>query len=653
MIQKLEYDKVKEKVQSYAMSYLGRRHAAGMEPQQDMKRIQRLLEEAQEARAVIAHGASVPIPSLEGLEKIMDLLGKGYSLDVAELTCIAQFLESTQQLKKFMIKRLPVAPRVSGYAQALETLDGLLDEIRRCLRNGFVVDSASRQLGKIRKEIGVVEERLKKRLESIMQKYRNYLQESVVSLRGDRYVIPIKRAYKKQVEGSVLDESASGQTVFVEPAGVSGLQQELALLRSEETLEITRILSSLTGLVEDNQWALEGNLRVVGDYDFLFAKAKYGNEIGGISVPLNDVGRVDIRGGRHPLLGSQAVPLNFSIGQSYRALLITGPNTGGKTVSLKTVGLLSLMAQSGLLVPVEEGSTFTVFSDILVDVGDGQSIEQSLSTFSAHIRNVIDILAAAGGKTLVLLDELASGTDPGEGIALSIAVLEELYRRKATIVATTHFNEIKDFAAHTAGFQNARMEFDLETLQPLYRLRLGEAGSSYAFVIAQKLGFPESLILRSRQIAKEKPLFDGNEESSPRLRATENAPQPICLTEDHSLRKHEDVRVSAGSPAVDTSREQEELSRGVQIGDRVWIHPLKRSGIVHSAPDARGNVDVLVQKQKMTFNLKRIAPYLSREQLYPDDYDLDIVLESKDVRKKRKIMAKRHVTGLAIEHPPE
>ncbi|WP_409344765.1 endonuclease MutS2 [Paenibacillus sp. MBLB4367] len=508
-MKRLEYDKIKEKLADYAMSYLGKAHVSNMHPLGDIKRIERMLNETDEARTIIDHGASVPIPSLEGLEPVMQLVGTGYVLSETELTHIARLVESTGQLMRFMEKREPVAPTVSGYAKSLHELKGLRQEIERCVRHGRVDDHASKELAKIRSKIAIAEERIKKKLESAMNKYRSYLQETVVSMRNGRYVLAVKKEHRRQVAGTVLDESASGQTVFMQLHDIAGQQLELAELRAEEAVEEGKVLGMLTGLVEDSKHELEVNLETIGHYDFLFAKAKLAKTYEGRKVALNTEGRIAIRSGRHPLLGSKSVPLDFRIGGAYRSLIITGPNTGGKTVSLKTIGLLTLMAQSGLLVPVGENSKLAIYTNVAADIGDGQSIEQSLSTFSSHIRNVIDILKTAGPSTLVLLDELATGTDPGEGVGLSIAVLEELHRRGTTVVATTHYNEIKNFAGRTPGFQNARMEFDTETLQPLYRLRIGEAGQSYAFFIAQKLGMPEAIVERSRQIADGRRLRKG------------------------------------------------------------------------------------------------------------------------------------------------
>ncbi|UUZ90634.1 hypothetical protein LJK87_32815 [Paenibacillus sp. P25] len=312
-------------------------------------------------------------------------------------------------------------------------------------------------------------------------------------------MLPVKKEHRKLIAGTVLDESASGQTVFVEPADIASLTYELSALRAEEAAEEMKVLGMLTELTESFRHELSINLETIGHYDFLFAKAKLAKTYDGKVPELNEEGLIVIKGGRHPLLGG-AVPLDCTLGDNYRALIITGPNTGGKTVALKTVGSLTLMVQSGLPVPVEAGSRFAVYNSVLADIGDGQSLEHSLSTFSAHIRSVIRILEQAGPASLILLDELATGTDPGEGIGLSIAVLEELYRKGATIMATTHFNEIKRFAEEAPGFRNARMEFDLETLRPTYRMTMGEAGNSYAFQIALKLGMSPAMIDRSRQI---------------------------------------------------------------------------------------------------------------------------------------------------------
>lgn len=633
-LQTLEYNKVKEILESYTLSYLGRNYVQGLAPLTDLRRIERLLAETEEAKAIVMNSGSVPIPTLQGMEKLLTMLGRGFLLNEQDLTHVATFLHGVQQLKQYLRRKVEIAPTVASFGESLNELSEILAEIHRCIAHELVTDEASSELHRVRKKISVLEDRLKKKLDSALQKYRNYLQDGLVTERGGHYVIPVKKEHRKRVAGLVLDESSSGQTVFVEPAEVVSIQNDLADLRAEEEREKAKVLGMLTDLVEQSQTQLRINVETTGYCDFVFAKAKYAKTLDARQPTVNAKGRIEIRNGWHPLLGAHCVPLHFAIGEGYRALVITGPNTGGKTVSLKTVGLLTLMVQSGLLVPVDAGSEFAVYHDILADIGDGQSIEESLSTFSSHITNIVKVLDSANSKTLILLDELATGTDPGEGVGLSIAILERLHGKGATIVATTHFNEIKRFAEMTPGFENARMEFDVESMQPLYRLRIGEAGQSYAFLIARKLGLPEEMIARSREMA---------------ARFALRTPPAAKMDEEVAEQNPPEQSPAEVNPS-DGSTSQNKPKREFEVGDRVWIHHLKRSGIVYRTADHRGNLILLVKKEKMTINRKRISLYVSRSELYPADYDLDIVLESKDVRKKRKRMSKHHVEGLTIEY---
>ena len=644
---RLEYEIVKQRVMELCKTYLGLQHIERMQPLTEIRIIEGLLRETEEARTVIQHGASVPIPSLEGMKQVISGIGKGLLLTEAELMLIRQLLESTDQLKRFMVKKETIAPHVTSYADSLFELREVREEIERCIRHGQIVDEASTELSRIRKRMRITEERMKKKLEASMQRYSSYLQEHVIGMRGDRFVLSVKKEYRKMVAGSVHGESASGQTVFIEPADIVSLTYELSEHRSEEAREVFKVLGHLTELTEAHLHELNINLETIGHYDFLFAKAKYAQIIDGREAALNKIGLIRIEKGRHPLLGKSAVPLDITIGESYRSLIITGPNTGGKTVSLKTVGLLTMMIQSGLLVPVSEGSSFHVFNAILADIGDGQNLEQSLSTFSSHIKNIISILQTAGPSTLILLDELATGTDPGEIVGLSIALLEELYRKGATVIASTHFNEIKNYAESTRGFCNARMEFNLETLEPLYRLTIGEAGHSYAFYIALKLGMPPAIIERSREITYPTlPI-----EAAP---ISMNPINPTILTiQQNRVSSTPPMAASTSRPTDNSSPELPKRANSFEIGDCVWIHKLKRTGIVMSLPDHRGNLIVQVKKEQITINHKRISIYIEKKQLYPQDYDMDIVFESKDVHKKRKLMNKRHDGNNIIVIPEE
>jgi len=667
-LEKLEYHKVKEHVRDQAVSYLGKQHAEHMEPITQIKMLRVALDETAEALKILQNGGYAPIPSLSGIDYVVNLLGTGYLFNEQDFTNIHLFLHSSAQLKRYMAAKGEMAPKISQFARSLHELDHLKSEIERCLRNNRIMDQASKELAKIRKKLVVVEERVKSRIHSILNRNAEYLQENLVSMRGSRYVIPVKKEHRKRINGSVLDESSSGQTVYIEPAEIAHLQTEWNVLRMEESREEAKVLSELTGMVEDVQREIKLNIETIGIYDFLFAKAKYAKLIGARNVELNDRGVMNISAATHPLLGKEMVPLHFSIGSGYQSLIITGPNTGGKTVALKTIGLLTLMVQSGLLVPVKEGSIFSVFRHVAADIGDGQSLEQSLSTFSAHIQFLIELLSFADQSTLVLIDEMATGTDPGEGIGLSIAILEELQRRRTTVVATTHFNEIKHFAAVAPGFENARMEFDTDTLQPLYRLKIGEAGQSYAFLIAKKLGISQAIIERSQEITSRRANAEGNtfhyvqDEADVKTAAeiSDSAQSVAGSVFDGSVEVLDEIaepRLTEPSLAVAkheaASHPEAPVVKLLEIGDRVLVSFLKRTGTVFQLPDNRGNVGVLVQGQKMFINHKRLSLHISHEELYPENYDMDIVFETKENRKKRKLMNRKHVEGLVIITEPD
>lgn len=656
----LEYEEIKQELGRHAVSYEGKRHVHELVPMTYLPAIQRAMEEAAEAKELLERGASVPIPSLEGMEWIISLLGTGYLYSVQDFTAVSLFLNSCGQLRKYMASKEQNSPRIASYAASLLELKSVREEIERCIRFGAIDDQASKGLERVRKRLNVAKDRLQRKIDGVMSRHQAILQENLVSMRGGRYVIPVKREYHKQVKGAVLDQSTSGQTVFVAPDEIAGLQGELELLEADEAREETLILSMLTGLLEQEQAALHLNVEITGNYDFIFAKAKYGRTLGARAIALNDKGFLRMNGGRHPKL-KDMVPVSLEFGKGYKSLIVTGPNTGGKTVVLKTLGLLTLMAQSGLLIPAEEGSDFTVFTDVISVIGDGQSLTQSLSTFSAQMKSIEGMLRDAGKGVLLLIDELAAGTDPEEGFALSIAILEELNRKGANIMVTTHFNELKIFAASTSGFQNARMEFDKDTLQPLYRLTIGEAGESYALQIAEKLGIPDAVIRRSQELVVQQRELDGGRRSRnglivkpPTVGKDDGREAPVGTKS--AVKGAEEASASASlteGEQAQQSTDDKVLRKDFEVGDAVYISSMGRTGIVYEKRDGLGMVGVMIQKQKMKFNHKRLKPYLSKEELYPDEYDFDIIFESKETRKKRKLMRRKHVEGLTIVHKDE
>ena len=625
-IESLEFNKVVALLSGYAMSEGAKQRALELLPITDERKIKRWLNETTEACKIIEKSSSIPVHSLHGVEQIVTLVDKGYLPTPDQFEFLGAFLDSVKKIKRFMMKQESHAPTVSSYAYSLYELTDLGEEITRCIRNNQVDDYASRALMKIRNKLVSLDEKIKTKLAQIMKTSSSYLQEQVISIRNGRYVVPIKSEYKRKFSGTIVDQSSSGQTVFMEPNDLNKLQDELTYLKVEEELEIQKVLGQLTDMTAAYKHELLINIEGMVSYDFIFAKAKLSKYMNGHEVKIQPGEGFEIREARHPLLGVSAVPLTVTLGKEYMALVITGPNTGGKTVTIKTIGLLAMMVQSGLHIPADPGSCFCIVNNIYVDIGDQQSIEHSLSTFSSHITNVIEILEHSRENTLVILDEIGSGTDPREGMGLAISILEALYHSGAMLVATTHYSEIKDFAETAIGFQNGSMDFNIETFQPLYQLIVGKGGDSQAFSIAQKLGMPMDIIQRAKEISNRQP-------------SGHTAIIPATKKRERSYKK-------------DQQREKKEI-HSYQIGDSVWIPHLQTKGIVENTANAMGELKLVVKGEKITINHKRVKPFIKGEELYPDQYDLDQVFDAKDVRKKKKLMNRKHVDGTVIEYSEE
>lgn len=634
----LEWNKIIATLKEFAISDIGSELIDKMKPSIDPVEINRWLEEVTEVKKLLSSGSSVPLHSLKGVDKILLSIEKESALKPNSLSSMGTFLKECTRMKKFLVDRIGLAPTVASYGESLYELDYIYEEIIRCITGDHVVDRASSSLTKIRKKISICDERIKTKINSILKssKYATYLQDRVVSQRYGRYVVPVKSEYRAHVTGDVIDKSSTGSTLFIEPKEIKNLQSQMNLLRIDEDAEIYQILCYLTGLISEKTHEIKTNVQIMGNYDFLFAKGKYSNSLNANQVKINTEKKIIIKEGRHPLLGKSAVPLNFRIGENYRALVITGPNTGGKTVALKTVGLFSIMVQHGLHIPADKNSTFSPYMDILVDIGDGQSIENSLSTFSSHIKNIIDIINVCHSHSLVIIDEVGTGTDPGEGMGLATAILEKLYDKGVTLLATTHFSEIKDFALKSPGFQNGSMEFDINTLKPKYKLNIGESGDSNAFLIALRLGMNNGLIERAHEITyKEKKSYTDQYHNT-----------------DKSKKQRAEIELAQKSAAieqVEKKNSQKQSQRYIfSVGDCVKLLTLGGTGIVVEAEDRKGMVTVLYKKKKLKINQKRLALYIDSKELYPDEYDMDIVTETKENRKKDKILSKKHVKDMEI-----
>lgn len=641
-IELLEYDKIKEILKSYAVSDLGSEMVEKLEPYVDINIIKKYMIETTEARAIVDITSSIPIHSLSGIKNVKQKLNKGSVLSAEDLDIIAGLLKDAQKLKVFMNNKESAAPTISQYAKSMYELDDLKTEIERCIIYGEVDDKASSLLCKTRKKITILEDKIKSKLDSVLrnEKYKSYIQDAIVSQRNGRYVIPIKSEYKKNIDGDVHDRSSSGSTIFLEPAEVKKAQNELNICKIEEEKEVYVILSTLTNMVESYERELTINIEAMAYYDFLFAKGKYSKAIDGRGVSLNSRNYINIKQGKHPLIGRTAVPLDFVIGDDYRAVVITGPNTGGKTVALKTVGLLTMMAQSGLHVTVDENSEFAVFIDILADIGDGQSIEQSLSTFSSHIKNIVNILSCADKHTLVIIDEIGSGTDPGEGMGLAVSILEEVYGKGSVILATTHYSEIKGFAKEHEGFINGSMEFDINTLKPLYKLNVGRAGESNAFLIALRLGMDSKIIERAHEVTYK----NKKDYTELKWEAKEAVIQPREAIEVHQ----QQIKKLAKAEEKSAVEEKLKLVPKFKLGDCVYVSFMDRTGIICELENSKGEYGVMVMKKKLKVNNKRLSLYIANEELYPENYDFDIVFDNKENRKNKNVLNKRHMEGVEV-----
>lgn len=505
----LEYDKIIDMLAGHASTALGKERARRLRPSSDYGEVKRRLAETDEAATVIRLKGTPPFGGIRSVGPLLRRAAIGGMLEAAELLDVASTAGAGRRLKRYLAslhKEHPL-PLLAGLFEPIADLRDLEEAILQCIdEQGEVMDRASAELARIRREKRTNEGRVKEKLEQMIRSssVRKMLQDGLVTMRGDRYVIPVKQEYRAQFGGIVHDQSASGATLFIEPEAVVMLNNKIRQLALDERKEIEKILQRLTHIVAEQAEVLADNLERLAAIDFLFAKANLAAAMKATWPGMNDRGFIKLRKGRHPLLADSAVPLDVELGNTYRTIIITGPNTGGKTVALKTVGLLSLMAASGLFVPAEDGSQLCVFDAVFADIGDEQSIEQNLSTFSSHMTNIIAMLRDMTPKSLVLLDELGAGTDPAEGSALAIAILDHIHRLGCRVVATTHYSELKAYAYDRQGMINASMEFDIRTLTPTYRLLVGVPGRSNAFAIARRLGLPESIIRQaSGQIDEE------------------------------------------------------------------------------------------------------------------------------------------------------
>ncbi|MGI5898814.1 MAG: endonuclease MutS2 [Christensenellales bacterium] len=502
----LEFNKIKGILVEYAVSSMGREICEGLVPSKSLKEIQKMLEETEETNVLLTRLGYNPVPAFEDITVQLKKAEIGSTLSPKDLLLCAECMRAARSLRQSLVKEKDEGAAISiigQMASRLTTMREIESEITMAvISETELADGASPALSDIRRKIRRANERIKEKLNSYLhsQATQKYLQENVITIRNGRYVLPVKQEYRQNVPGLIHDQSATGSTLFIEPMAVVEMGNDIKQLSSQENAEIERILSSLTAKIAPYADALAGNLQIMARIDFAFAKGALSKNLRGTMPKMNDAGFLSIKRGRHPLINPQeVVPISLWIGKDFTTLVVTGPNTGGKTVTLKTVGLFALMAQAGLHVPADFGTELCVFDQIFADIGDEQSIEQSLSTFSSHMTNIVSILENLTEKSLVLFDELGAGTDPTEGASLAQAILDVLLKRNIITLATTHYSELKAYALTTSGVQNASVEFDVETLRPTYRLSIGIPGKSNAFDISKRLGLSQGIIDQAKE----------------------------------------------------------------------------------------------------------------------------------------------------------
>ncbi|HHK5560249.1 endonuclease MutS2 [Bacillus cereus] len=602
--EKLQYNELKDIVKSYCVSGLGKELLNKLEPSTSIKVVRNRLNETTEARAILDAEGHVPFFGISNIASTIQKLEKGMILDPEELVSVSDFLRGCRKIKKFMLDKEFFAPVLASYANSMTEYKSIEEEINFSIKGNSIDAAASKELKRIRNNIDSVDGKIKERLTKFLNSSANkkFIQEFFISKKDDRYTIPIKSSYKNQVAGSIIEASAKGSTVFIEPHTVTKLNAELAGLKAEEAVEEYQILATLSGMVLENIYSIKINMELISQYDMVFAKAKFSKSIDGIEPKLNDHGYIHLVNCKHPLLTGQVVPLNFKIGQEYRSLIITGPNAGGKTIVLKTIGLLTLATMSGLHIAGDKGTEIAIFENVFVDIGDNQSIENALSTFSSHMKNLSEIMRMSNNNTLLLFDEIGSGTEPNEGAALAISILEELYFAGCITVASTHYGEIKRFSEMHDDFMNAAMQFNSETLEPLYKLVIGKSGESNALWIANKMNVKEHVLKRAKE-------YMGNKEYA------------LEKVNESKIRKPKFVQ------------EKRESHYEYKIGDRVNLLDHDDFGIIYKEKDNFYNVVVYYNGEFVEVNVKRITLEVASKELYPEGYDLNTLFVDYKERK--------------------
>lgn len=617
----LEFDKVKFRWKELAVTEHANKEIDNATYILSEPELRKSLKDTSDARELIEKLGTPPLQNVTEIKEVMEAAGKDECLTPYQLERVGMILSAVRRLKDYLERGKAFQNSLAYYEENLDAVDELREEIARQIRYERVDDYASKELSQLRMQITKKTEEMKQKADQIMRANKDILADSFSTFRNGRLCIPVKKEYKHRLSGSVIDKSATGSTLFVEPVGVAHIYEEIDQLRISEENEVYRILYTLTAMVAGAEALMQENIRMMEKLDYIFSKGKLSLDMQACEPVITIEREIKLKNARHPLMDRKiCVPLQFEMGGETKGIVITGPNTGGKTVAIKTVMLNCLMAQCGLHVTCEEAS-ICMNSSFLCDIGDGQNISENLSTFSAHIKNVLEVLSEVNANSLVIMDELGSGTDPAEGMGIAIAILEELRKSECHFIVTTHYPEVKEYADKAEGIVNARMTFDKDSLLPTYQMIIGEAGESCAFYIADRLGMPESMLKVAVEAAYGK-------------KAAEN----FVAHNTNILEK----KKTGSIKKIKKNSKKANMTQEFNIGDSVMIYPDQKIGIVCERVNEKGVLRVQVKGKKIWINRKRVKLHVAASELYPEDYDFSIIFESVENRKLKHEMGRKY-----------
>ncbi len=618
----IEFDKIKERWMSLAVTDHAKEMIAKVSCYLEESELRKQLKDTTNSKILLEKLGAPPLQNVAEAKEILTIAEKGDCLTPYQLERVEKVLVAVMRLKDYLAKGKQYENPLAYYEENLDAAKALREEISRQIRNGIVDDYASKELRQLRADMLRCEEQMKQKAEQILRANKECMADNYCTARNGRICVPVKKEYKFKISGSVIDKSATGSTFFIEPVSVAKYYEELQLLQISEENEVYRILYTLTAMVAESIPLMNENIRLMEKLDFIFSKGKLSIDLDAAAPAINTERRIILKDARHPLMDRALnIPLQFEIGSQARGIIITGPNTGGKTVAIKTVMLSCIMAQCGLHVACKEAD-ICMNSSYLCDIGDGQDITENLSTFSAHIKNVLEVLREVHRDSLVIMDEMGSGTDPTEGMGIAIAILEELRKSGCLFLVTTHYPEVKDYADKTEDIINARMTFDKETLKPTYQMVIGEAGESCAFYIADRLGMPNEM-----------------------LKTAVRAAYGEAAVKDYQFCKEENtLQKEAGHKLVKVKKTipRTKLDTKYHLGDSVMVFPDKKIGIVCEPVNEKGVLRVQLQDKKIWINHKRVKLHVAAAQLYPADYDFSILFETVENRKIKHDMARKY-----------